>query len=116
MKRLMGGRLSSQNTVESVNPMDSLSNLSDLMIVLAVGIMLALVMNWNVDIGATAFVSIGTGVGVEGGAGTDEALAFSGDSMEEVGSGAAAIDSGEMGRLGSVFYGEETGSYYIVVD
>ena len=35
---------------EDVNPMNYLSNLSDVMLVLAVGMMLALVVAWNVDI------------------------------------------------------------------
>jgi hypothetical protein len=39
---------------ESVNPMDSMSNLADVMLVLAVGFMLALIINWNVDVSATA--------------------------------------------------------------
>lgn len=35
-----------------VNPMDGVSNMSDCMLVLAVGIMLAVVINWKVDIKA----------------------------------------------------------------
>ncbi|MCD8332161.1 MAG: DUF2149 domain-containing protein [Oscillospiraceae bacterium] len=35
---------------EDVNPMDGVGNLADAMLVLAVGIMLALVVAWNVDI------------------------------------------------------------------
>ena len=35
-----------------VNPMDGVSNMSDCMLVLAVGIMLAVVINWKVDIRA----------------------------------------------------------------
>ena len=118
LKRLMSGRLSSQNQAESVNPMESLANLSDLMIVLAVGIMLALVMNWNVDIGSTAFIAIGGQTEAEPGAksGSEDALAFNGDNMEELGSGAASIDSGEMERLGAVYYDEAAGTYYIVAD
>ena len=33
---------------EGVNPMDGVSNMSDAMLVLAVGIMLALVINWKI--------------------------------------------------------------------
>lgn len=36
---------------DGVNPMDGVSNMSDAMLVLAVGIMLALVINWKIDIG-----------------------------------------------------------------
>jgi len=35
---------------EDINPMDSVSNLADVMLVLAVGFMLALVINWNIDV------------------------------------------------------------------
>lgn len=49
---------------EDVNPVDYLGNLSDVMLVLAVGMMLALVVAWNVDL-----VGIGeslTEAGIEG--------------------------------------------------
>ena len=39
---------------EEVNPMDGVANLADVMLVLAVGIMLALVMAWNVDFTGSA--------------------------------------------------------------
>ena len=35
---------------DNANPMDGVSNMSDAMLVLAVGIMLALVINWKIDI------------------------------------------------------------------
>ena len=38
---------------EDINPMENIANVSDVMLVLAVGIMLALVMHWNVDIAHT---------------------------------------------------------------
>lgn len=40
---------------ENVNPMDGVSNMSDAMLVLAVGIMLALVINWKIDIKEVAY-------------------------------------------------------------
>ena len=52
IRRAGGGRLSAQvrKEQEDVNPMESTSNLADVMLVLAVGMMLAVVINWNVDI------------------------------------------------------------------
>lgn len=51
LRRFGGGRLSaSQKTQEDVNPMLGMSNLVDAMLILAVGIMLALIMHWNVDV------------------------------------------------------------------
>lgn len=51
IRRKSGGRLTRQfHHEEDVNPMEGTSNLADAMLVLAVGIMLALIMNWNVDL------------------------------------------------------------------
>ena len=38
---------------EDVNPMEGVANLADVMLVLAVGMMLALVVAWNVDIASS---------------------------------------------------------------
>lgn len=49
----MKSRLNSKYLLEKDdggNPMDGVSNMSDAMLVLAVGIMLALVINWKIDI------------------------------------------------------------------
>ena len=46
--KLLGGRRFGAG--EDVNPMNYMANLSDAMLVLAVGIMLAVVVAWNVDI------------------------------------------------------------------
>lgn len=45
-------RNTDKNTFEddSLSPMDGVTNMSDAMLVLAVGIMLALVINWKIDI------------------------------------------------------------------
>jgi len=53
MRRRFGsGKLSSAaQGEEDINPMDGLANLADVMLVLACGLMLALIINWNVDIG-----------------------------------------------------------------
>ena len=49
----MKNRLNRNNLIledDSGTPMDGVSNMSDAMLVLAVGIMLALVINWKIDI------------------------------------------------------------------
>ena len=48
MRRKLGKRF--DNADDSINPMDGVSNMADAMLVLAVGIMLALVINWKIDI------------------------------------------------------------------
>jgi len=55
MKRLRDRKLTSGfGEEEQAEPMAGLSNMSDTMLVLAVGIMLALVINWHLDLGATS--------------------------------------------------------------
>ena len=85
-----------------VNPMDGVANLADAMLVLAVGIMLALILNWNVDISA-----------VRGDAGPeqDEALSFTEEDMSET---QALEGQGELEKLGAVYYDPATGLYYII--
>lgn len=53
--RLRGGR---RKTKEDVNPMNHIANLVDAMLVLAVGIMLALVMSWNLQISSAGKISV----------------------------------------------------------
>ena len=54
MTRLRARRMRAEDT--AVNPMDGLGNLADAMLVLAVGIMLALVLNWKLDLTAVSSV------------------------------------------------------------
>ena len=68
---------------ESVDPMNYVSNLSDAMLVLAVGMMLALIVHWNVDIstGGRSSENVGETVAAEGQGGQsaidrDNALSF----------------------------------------
>ena len=85
-----------------VNPMDGVANLADAMLVLAVGIMLALILNWNVDISA-----------VRGDASPekDEALSFTEEDMTQT---EALEGQGELEKLGAVYYDPATGLYYII--
>lgn len=50
MKNRLSNRNLFSNTDDGGTPMDGVSNMSDAMLVLAVGIMLALVINWKIDI------------------------------------------------------------------
>ena len=111
MKKRLRGRLGSGNFDDNVNPMDGVANLADVMIVLAVGIMLALIINWNLDIGAIAYTKDNTqSVDIE------NAIALDSDSIEEVDKETEQIDSEDMEKLGSVYFDETTGKYYIIVD
>lgn len=50
MKKSLNTNFDYDNENDIGNPMDGVSNMSDAMLVLAVGIMLALVINWKIDI------------------------------------------------------------------
>ena len=75
---------------ESVDPMNYVSNLSDAMLVLAVGMMLALIVHWNVDIstGGRSSENVGETVAAEGQGGQsaidrDDALSFTPEELEQ---------------------------------
>ena len=107
---------------EDVNPMNYLSNLSDAMLVLAVGIMLALIVHWNVDISTSGGTMSDSGQSYaadgEGGNSAidrDSAVNFSQDELDNMQS-QDKLDSSDTGmeKLGEVSYDAATGQYYIV--
>ena len=104
MTRLSGKSLRSRQSDPPVNPMDSVRNLADAMLVLAVGIMLALIINWNVDISAGK---------TEQAASADPAISFEQDDLTESQDDAKTIE-GDLTEMGKVYYDQETGTYYIV--
>ena len=104
MTRLSGKSLRSRQSDPPVNPMDSVSNLADAMLVLAVGIMLALIINWNVDISA------GT---TDKTASTEPAISFEQDDLTESQDDAKTIE-GDLTEMGKVYYDQQTDTYYIV--
>ena len=102
MRRLSARSLRSRSDDAPVNPMDSISNLADAMLVLAVGIMLALIINWNVDITAPK---------------TEQPAApvpFDESELTEAPDGAEVLEGGELQEMGTVYYDAENNTYYIV--
>ena len=95
-------RLRMQREEAEVNPLDGVANLSDAMLILAVGIMLALILNWNVDISA---------VRGDSSADTEEALTFT---EEDISESEALEGEGELEKLGAVYYDPASGTYYII--
>lgn len=90
------------------NPMSSMANLMDVMLVFACGLLLALVANWNIDLGAVA-------QGQDGGddaQGSASVQRVEGE-MQEVQEGIDAND-GSYESVGTVYRNEETGELYIV--
>ena len=105
---------------ESVDPMHYLSNLSDAMLVLAVGMMLALIVHWNVDIstGGRSNNVNGSSVAAEGEGGQsiidrDNAITFTPEQLEQMDATEGENDEG-MEKLGEVYYDAATGKYYII--
>ena len=87
------------------NPMDGLANLADLMLVLACGLMLSLVMHWNVDLAGS-----GELVGMEQGAEMQEL-----DGMTEDATGDLKDQTGYE-EMGTVYKDPQTGKLYMVTD
>ena len=115
-KRRRGERFSG----ESVDPMNYLSNLSDAMLVLAVGMMLALIVHWNVDIstGGRSDNKAGDSVAAEGQGGQsiidrENAITFTPDDLARMDATEGENDEG-MEKLGEVYYDAATGKYYII--
>ena len=102
MRRLSVRSLRSRSDDASVNPMDSISNLADAMLVLAVGIMLALIINWNVDITAPKTAQPAAPV------------PFDESELTEAPDGAEVLEGGELQEMGTVYYDAENNTYYIV--
>ena len=110
MSRLLTGRNTAFSEDENVNPMDGVANLADVMLALVVGFMLALVVNWNIDIGAVAYANQADEVDRE------QALVIDIDDVEPLQEEAEQVDSDGMEKLGTVYFDEATGRYFIIAD
>ena len=83
--------------------MDGVANLADVMLVFACGIMLALIINWNVDVGSVLENSVQVEQGQEV---TD---------LENLGEGQGKLsEDGQYEEMGVVYRDPETGDLYMV--
>ena len=82
--------------------MDGLGNLADAMLVLAVGIMLALVLNWKLDLTAVSAAPEEA----------EEPIAIPEDDMRSA--DGSELDSEALQRVGALYYDETTGTYYAI--
>ena len=87
---------------EDLNPMNYISNLSDVMLVLAVGIMVALILHWNVQLETPDSAAQQNGT-------DQQSIQFTEDELE----GQQELPE-DMTHMGEVYYDEESGTYYIV--
>ena len=99
MTRLRARRFRAEDT--AVNPMDGLGNRADAMLVLAVGIMLALVLNWKLDLTAVTAAPEAT----------EEPIAIPEDDMQST---SQELDADALQKVGALYYDEATGTYYAI--
>ena len=97
---------------EDVNPITYVSNLSDVMLIFAVGIMLALVTYWRVDMTPPQqYVVTEDGQVVD----VSSAQTFTEEEREKMRSDATEGEAREgMEKTGEVYYDPDTQTYYIV--
>ncbi len=90
-----------------INPMDGVANLADVMLCLAVGIMLALITHWNVDI------NVGGASGTSGGANAKE---IEENRLNKVDENRVNINEDGDGyeHMGQVYRDPNTGKIYMV--
>lgn len=115
LRRSGSGRLcSNQKPKEDINPMNGIANLVDAMLVLAVGIMLALIVSWNLNVSSSGQVSTDAQNQEESTVSKDDALtSFTGDDMESAGEDEVTDGSG-LEEQGTVYYDKSTDTYYII--
>ena len=102
--RYSSSRYGGGNEKEDVNPMNWVGNLADVMLVLAVGIMLALVINWNIDVTPKDSITTTERHGEE----ISEIEGFASD-------GETPLDGdAEYEEMGVVYRDPATGKYYLV--
>ena len=107
MTRKLTAKRTARFTDEQVSPMDGIANLADVMLVLAVGIMLALVIHWNVDLAVVSSANRTESVDPQ------DALEFTQNDLAPA-EGDEDMDADAMKKLGTVYYDEATGRYYII--
>ena len=89
---------------EDINPMNYIGNMSDAMLVLAVGIMLALIMAWNVNIGESESIDQAEATEVEDVNALKSATEDSSTSL---------IDQSGLTEAGTL-YKDAEGNYYVI--
>ena len=102
---------------EDINPMNYVANMSDAMLILAVGIMLALIVHWNVDVSTNLdgtpseeAPSAQTDVAID----KDSAVTFEEEDMEQVDNNQDMSQGEGMDKLGEVYFDKASGKYYVV--
>lgn len=94
------GRLRVQHREEDFNPMEGVGNMADAMLVFACGLIIALILSWNVNL---------TDQGIE----QTHDIKYNVDSIEE--NKETTIDNkNQLEEMGKVYRDPETGKYYVI--
>ena len=94
------GRLRVSHKEEDFNPMEGLANLADVMLVFACGLILALIINWNVDVSTAGKMQ-------------EEKTKYEIEGVDE--NSSQTIDGEtDLEEMGKVYKDPETGKYYVV--
>ena len=119
-RRRGSGAFSESN---DVNPLSYTGNMSDAMLILAVGIMLALIIHWNVDVSTSGGEMSDSGMtlqqqsdgqGGDSAVSKDNAVSFDGDDLQELDDSQDLSNGGGMDKLGEVYYDSGADKYYVV--
>lgn len=101
MRLNKGKSLRKEYRDEDFSPMEGVGNMADAMLVFACGILLALIMSWNVDISERGEIS------------TQNPTKYEVDNIGE--EKAEEIDPAEgLEQMGTVYRDPETGKYYVI--
>lgn len=102
LNRRGGGLRPNRRQVDDFSPMDGLGNMADAMLVFACGLLIALILSWNVEV---------TDQGVKESIQTKYEV----DSIDEQASETPG-DEKNLEEMGKVYKDPETGKYYVVED
>lgn len=114
LRRGGSGKLRSNHNrpKEDINPMSYVANLVDAMLVLAVGIMLALIISWNLNVSSSGQVSSDAVQAEESVVSKEDAV--SSFTEDDVAPAKDTVDESNLEEKGTVYYDQGTGTYYII--
>ena len=95
------GRLRPVRRQEDFSPMEGVGNMADAMLVFACGLLLALIMSWNVDVSETGIIGDNPQTKYE---------------VEGIGEQAETVveDQSDLEEMGKVYKDPKTGKYYVI--
>lgn len=98
------GRLRVSRKPEDFSPMEGVGNMADAMLVFACGLILALILSWNVNVSETGEISQG------GANATYEINGMDGTVTQEIDANT------NLQEMGTVYMDPETGKYYVMAE